>query len=90
MTFFLSISFSNLSNYADDNNVFATGNDIQLISQMILSDFRTINNWIYENFLILNPGKCHFISIIKGTHDKGVFHYDNLTLKNNNEEEILE
>ena len=56
---------------------------------MILSDFRTLNNWFYENVLIFNPKKCHFMSIGKGNHDEGVFYYDNLTFKNSNEEEIL-
>ena len=86
---FLFICFSTLSNYADDNNLFATGTDIQLINQMLLSDFRAVNNWFYENFMILNPGKCHFMSIGKDTHDEDVFYYDNLTLKNSNEQEIL-
>ena len=63
---FLFIYFSTLSNYADDNNLFTTGTDIQLINQMLLSHFRTVNNWFYENFMILNPGKCHFMSIGKG------------------------
>ena len=54
---FLFICFSTLSNYADDNNLFTTGTDVQLINQMLLSDFRVVNNWFYENFMILNPGK---------------------------------
>ena len=85
---FLFICFSTLTNYADDNNLFATGTDIQLINQMLLYDFRAVNNWFYENFMILNPGKYHFMSIGKDTRDEDVF-YNNLTLKNNNEEEIL-
>ena len=47
---FLFICLSTLSNYADDNNLFTTGNDIQLINQMLLSNFRTLNNWFYGNF----------------------------------------
>ena len=54
MIYFFFICFSTLSNYADDNNLFTTGTDIQLINQMLLSDFRTVNNWFYENFMILN------------------------------------
>ena len=42
---FLLLCFSTLSNYADDNNLFTTGTDIQLINQMLLSNFRTVNNW---------------------------------------------
>ena len=39
--------------------------------------------------MILNPGKCHFTSIGQDTHGDDVFYYDNVTLKHNNEEEIL-
>ena len=86
---FLFICFSTLSNYADDDNLFTTGTDIQLINQMLLSDFRTVNIWFYENFMNLNLGKCHFMSIVKDAYDEDVFYYDNLTLKNSNEEVIL-
>ena len=86
---FLFICFSNLNNYAGDNNLFARKTDIQVINQILLSNFRAVNNWFYENLMILNPGKCHFMSIGKDTRDKDVFYYDNLTLKNSNEEEIL-
>ena len=40
--------------------------------------------------MILNPGKCYFMSFGKDTHDEDVFYYDKLTLQNSNEEEILE
>ena len=56
---------------------------------MLLSNFRAVNNRFYENFMILNPGKFHFMSIDKDTRDEDVFYYENLTLKNDNEEEIL-
>ena len=56
---------------------------------MLLSDFRTINNWFYEDFMIFNPGKYSFMSIGKDTRDKEVFYNDKLTLKNSNEVEIL-
>ena len=45
---FLFICFSTLNNYKDDNNLFTTGTDIQLINQMLLSDFRAVKNWFYE------------------------------------------
>ena len=86
---FLFICFSTLRNYADDNNLFTTGTDIQRINQILLSDFKTLSNWFYENLLILNPVKCHFMSIGKGAHDEDVFYYDNLTLKITNVVEIL-
>ena len=82
---FLFICFSTLSNYADDNNLFATGTDIQLINEVLLSDFMAVNNWFYENVMILNPLKCHFMSVGKDTRDEDVFYYDSLILKNSNE-----
>ena len=62
---FLFICFNTLNNYADDNNLFATGTDIQLINQMHLSNFRVVNNWFYENFMILNQTKLTFHQHIK-------------------------
>ena len=70
---FLFICFSTLSNYADDNNLCTKGTDIQLINQMLLSDFRTVNNWLCENVMILNPGKYHFMTICKYTRDEDTF-----------------
>ena len=42
---YLFIYFSTVSYDADDNNLFTTGSDIQVINQMLLSEFRTVNNW---------------------------------------------
>ena len=50
---FLLICFSTLSNYADDINLFITGTDIQLISQLLFFNFKTVNDWLNENFMIL-------------------------------------
>ena len=50
---FLFIWFSSLSNYAHDNNLFATGTDIQLINQMLLSDFRALNIGFMKVFCLL-------------------------------------
>ena len=89
--FFFFICFIALINYADDNDLFTTRTDVQLINQMLLSDFRTVNQWFYETFMILNSGKCQFMSIGKNTHDttQMFFYYDNLILVKSIEEEIL-
>ena len=42
MIYFFLVCFSTLSNHADDNNLFVTGTDIQLMNQMLLSDFRPV------------------------------------------------
>ena len=47
---FLFIYFSTSNSYADDNNLFATGTSIELINQMLLSNFRTVNNWFMKPY----------------------------------------
>ena len=89
MIYLFSICFSTLSNYANDNDLLARASDIQLINQMSQSDFGTVNNWFYEKYMVLNLGKCHFLSIGKGIHDEDVLFYDILTLKNSIEEDML-
>ena len=62
---FLFICFSTLSNYTVCKNFFTTGiqyiyslNHTQVISQTFSSNFKRVNNWFYENFMILNPGNA--------------------------------
>ena len=54
-----------LSNYADDNNLSISGEDKELIKSMLSSDFMIVENWFFENYMILNPGKCHFMCLAK-------------------------
>ena len=56
---------------------------------MLICDFRSVNNWFFENFMILNPGKHNFMSVGKDTNDENVFLLRNLNLKNSNEEGIF-
>ena len=86
---FLFIYFNTLSNYVDDNNLFAKGTDIQLINQTLLFEFKTEINWFCKILMILNPEKCHFMSIGQDSHDEDDFYSDNFTLKNSYEEKIL-
>ena len=44
------ICFSTWSNYADDNNLLPTGTDIQLINEILLSDFRTIKLVFWKRY----------------------------------------
>ena len=56
-----------LSNYADDNSLYNTGKDLELVKSVLVNDFRAVKEWFYENFMILNPNKCHYMSIGKNT-----------------------
>ena len=48
------IQYCTLSNYADDNNLFSMGKNKDEIKNILSSDFRVVNDWFYENFMVLN------------------------------------
>ena len=78
-----------LSNYADDNNLPISGEDKELIRSMISSDFMIVENWFFENYMILNPGKCYFMCICKNVSNSVLLNLNDLNLKNCREVEVL-
>ena len=48
-----------------------------------------MNNWFYENFMILNHGKSHYMCLRKNLDDNEVLNCNNLTIKNCKKVEIL-
>ena len=52
-----------LSNYADDNNLYAIGNDKEETKRALVKEFQTVINWFYENYMILNTEKCHYMCL---------------------------
>ena len=87
LTFFL--EQTTLSNYADDNNLSISGEDKQLVKSRLSSDFMIGKEWFFENYMILNPGKCYFICIDKNVSDSELLNLNDLNLKNCKEVEIL-
>ena len=87
LTFF--IEQCTLSNYADDNNLSISGEDKELIKSMLSSDFMIVEDWFFENYMILNPEKCYFMCIGKNVSDSELLNLNDLNLKNCKEVEIL-
>ena len=77
-----------LSNYADDNSLYNTGKDLELVKSVLVKDFRLVKEWFYENFMILNPDKCHYMCIGKNT-ENDIFKFENVFLENSKKEVIL-
>ena len=48
-----------------------------------------MNNWFYEIFLILNPGKSHYMCLGKIIDDNEVLNLNDLTIKSSTAVEIL-
>ena len=83
------IQYSVLSNYADVNNLFVIGKNKEDITSLLLLDFEIVNNWFYENFMILNPEKSHYMCLGKNLDDNEVLNFNNLIIESSKEVEIL-
>ena len=77
-----------LSNYADDNNLFSVGKDINKVTGTLAEDFGIVTHWFYENFMALNSKKCHFMCIGRDGENE-TFTYKDVCYKNSKEEVIL-
>ena len=77
-----------LSNYADDNNLYSTGNNFELAKLNLQTDVRALTNLFFENYMILNSEKCHYMYIGKNCVDD-TFLQNGKKFKNSKEETIL-
>ena len=59
------------------------------VKTFLSSDFKIINNWFYENFMVLNPEKSHFMYIGQKIDDAETLNFNNFVIKNSKEVEIL-
>ena len=79
---FLFISNSSLSNYADDNILYIFGDNLKKNS------CDTVHQRFYENCLVLNAGKCHFMCLGNNTQNK-IFVFHNIFVENSKEQKVL-
>ena len=63
----------------------SSGNDLEKVKQTLRQDFEIVAKWFYENYMVFNSGKCHFMSLRQNTVN-GTFVYDNIEMKNHKEE----
>ena len=67
-----------LSNFADDNNLSLSAEDKELVKSMLSSDFMIVEDFFFENYMILNPGKCYFMSIGKNVSNSELLNLNDL------------
>ena len=60
---FLFAKNSTLCYYADDNTQFSCEKAFDQVINNLQIDFYTLKVWFYDNFLVLNPKKCHFMTL---------------------------
>ena len=74
------IQYCTLSNYADDNNLFSMGKNKDQFKTFLSSDFKIINNWFYESFMVLNSEKSHFMCIDQIIDNPETLNFNNLAI----------
>ena len=90
---FLNIFFflkdANLGNYADDSTLYGYNKNLETVIYNLRQEFSTLPSWFYDNYMVLNPGKCHFMLFgIKENEQFDVI-CNNITLKHSSHENIL-
>ena len=84
---FLFIETTTLCNSADDNTMHSSDKSSNIVISRLRHDFAITSEWFYENYMVLNPGKCHFLTLgfNKPFSD---FSFENTIIKNVTEEKI--
>ena len=85
---FLFVENSDLSSYADENTLYNSVSDLEKVKQTLRQDSQIVTKWFYENYMVLNSEKCHFMCLGQNTVNE-IFVYDKIEMKNSKEEKIL-
>ena len=49
------------ANYADDTTIYTSDKRVSAIIDSLRHEFSILSKWFYNNFMVLNPGKCSFM-----------------------------
>ena len=58
---FYFISSGNLLNHTDDNTLYSVGKNLYMVKKNLKVNFFMMQKWFYENHMVLNPGKYHYL-----------------------------
>ena len=58
---FFYLKDANLGNYADNSTLYAYNETLETVICNLRQEFPILSNWFYDNYMVLNPGKYHFI-----------------------------
>ena len=84
---FLFVSNTSLSNYANDNTLYTFGDNLKKNKDNLRNSFDTVHQWFYKNYMVLNAGKCHFMSLRNNTENK-TFLFHNTLMENSKEKKF--
>ena len=84
----LFFSSSNLSNYADDNTLYTSGDNLNEIKEVLLNDLNKVTEWFVKYYIVVNARKCNFMCLGKNIENK-TFTLKDSIMNNSKEEKTL-
>ena len=82
---FIFVSNLSLSKHADDNTLYTFGNNLKKKKDDLEKSFDTVHQWFYEDYLVLNAGKCHFMCLGNNVENEA-FLFHNILRENSKEQ----
>ena len=86
---FFFLKDANLGNYADDSTLYAYNKNLETVVCNLRQEFSILSNWFYDNYMVLNPGKYHFIMFCVKENEQFDLICNGITLKHSSLEKIL-
>ena len=86
---FFFLKNANLGNYAYDSTLYAYSKNLETVICNLRQEFSILSYWFYDSYMVLNPGKCHFMLL--GIKENEQFDpiCNDITLKHSSHENIL-
>ena len=82
------IEATTLCNYTDDDTMYSSNENSNIVISRLKYDFAIISECFYENYMVLNPDKCHFLAL--GFNKPfPAFSYKNTIIKNVTEKKVF-
>ena len=86
---FFFLKDANLGHYADDSTLYAYNKNLEPVICNLRQEFSILSNWFYDNYMVLNPGKCHFMLFDVKENEQFDLICNDITLKHSSHEKIL-
>ena len=80
---------ANLGNYADDSTLYVYNKSVETVICNLRQEFFVLYNWFYDNYIALNPGKCHFMLFGIKENEQYDLICNDITLKHSSNENVL-
>ena len=61
---FLSAKKSEIGNYAHNKTLYSANKFISQIIKDFSNDFEILTKWFYDNYMVLDPDKCRFMTLV--------------------------